>query len=220
MKITQKIKFVSAQERVDPLVVERKAWSKFGVEKNRSLGPNTKITNFGEEITLKLGPKVIKKEEQEPVKKATTSKSLKCRICKGDHFTSKCPMKDYASASVTASVSSTPAAAGKSTYTAPHLRNGASAAPKPALGERDDSTTLRVSNLSNDVIEEDLREIFGKFGHITRCNIVRDRETGRSRGFGFISFDTIPQAEKAQERLDKHGLDNLIINVEFSGKNR
>lgn len=236
VKLTQKIRTVTAQEKVNPHVAERKAWAKYGLEKGNPQGPSTKTTSLSETIPFKLGLKEIKQEEKEPVKEAVSGGSLKCRICKGDHFTSKCPMKDLvapesapapAGAPGVAGAVGAPGAAGAAPggYVPPHLRNRAPGAPglpavgaRGGFGERDDSTTLRVSNLNEDIIEEDLRALFGKFGSITRCNIVKDRETGRSRGFGFVSFMDIHSAEKAKENLDHTGLDNLIIVVEFSGK--
>lgn len=234
VRVTQKIKLVTAQEKVNPHVAERKSWVKYGLEKGSPQGPSQKTTSLSEDISFKLGLKVIKQEEKEPVKEAVGGGSLKCRICKGDHFTSKCPMKDLVApengpAPGAAAATTTAAAAvgpgGGSSYVPPHLRGktGAPGAPGAAgarggFGERDDSTTLRVSNLNEDVIEEDLRDLFGSYGTITRCNIVKDRDTGRSRGFGFVTFMDISSAEMAKEKLNRTGLDNLIIVVEFSGK--
>lgn len=235
VRITQKIKTVTTQEKVNPRVAERKGWAKFGLEKGSPAGPSSKTTSLSESMVFKLGPKTIEREVKEPVKEAVGSGSLKCRICKGDHFTSKCPMKDLVAPEsgpapgATAAAAADAGGAGGSSYVPPHLRGkgGAAAAGgagatgpggRPTFGDRDDSTTLRVSNLNEDVIEEDLRDLFGKYGIITRCNIVKDRETGRSRGFAFVSFSDIRSAELAKEKLNRSGLDNLIINVEFSAK--
>lgn len=233
VKLTQKIRTVTAQEKVNPHVAERKAWAKYGLEEGSPQGPSPKTTSLSEVISFKLGLKQVKQEEKEPVKEAVGGGSLKCRICKGDHFTSKCPMKDLVAPESGPAPGATAAAAGVGAggaaatggYVPPHLRNRVPGAPGAApagarggFGERDDSTTLRVSNLNEDVIEEDLRDLFGKYGNITRCNIVKDRETGRSRGFGFVSFTDIHSAEIAKEKLNRSGLDNLIIVVEFSSK--
>ncbi|KAF5092464.1 hypothetical protein D0Z03_002849 [Geotrichum reessii] len=225
VRITQKIKLVTAKEKVNPGVAERKAWAKFGLETGSAPGPSTNTTNPGEVVPFTLGPKEIKTEQKEAVKETVGGKSFKCRICQGDHFTAKCPMRDYLSSSD--SPAATPAAASAPTeastdsgYIPPHLRGkgGAVSASVGSKSDRDDSATLRVSNLNEDAIEEDLQEMFGVFGPIVRCNIVRDRETGKSRGFGFVSFMSPDNAEMARKALDKTGFDNLIINVEFSGK--
>jgi len=56
---------------------------------------------------------------------------------------------------------------------------------------------LYVGNLSYSADEEDLRSAFGEFGSVETVNIVTDRETGRSRGFGFVKMSTDDEAQKA-----------------------
>ena len=84
--------------------------------------------------------------------------------------------------------------------------------------ERDDSNTLRVTNLSEDTTDDDLRDLFGRFGRISRVFLAKDRETNRTKGFAFVSFHERTDAVKAMEKLDKKGYDNLIMRVEFAGK--
>lgn len=50
------------------------------------------------------------------------------------------------------------------------------------------SKNLYVGNLSFDTTADDLREAFSRFGTVSRAQIVNDRETGRSRGFGFVEM--------------------------------
>ena len=54
-----------------------------------------------------------------------------------------------------------------------------------------------VANLAYETDEQELREFFSECGHVTEVNIVMDRETHRSRGFGFVAFDTEDAAQKA-----------------------
>jgi RNA recognition motif-containing protein len=49
---------------------------------------------------------------------------------------------------------------------------------------------LYVGNLPFSTTADDLRETFGQYGSVTRAQVVADRETGRSRGFGFVEMDT------------------------------
>jgi len=111
---------------------------------------------------------------------------------------------------------------GKAAYVAPHLRAGGarlqSAGSSMDRRERDDSNTLRVTNLSEDTTDDDLRDLFGRFGRISRVFLAKDRETMRSKGFAFVSFHERSDAIRAMEKLDKKGYDNLIIRVEFAGK--
>lgn len=50
--------------------------------------------------------------------------------------------------------------------------------------------------------ENDLREIFERFGRVTRVFLAKDRETGRAKGFAFISFQDRTDAAKACEKID------------------
>jgi cold-inducible RNA-binding protein len=56
---------------------------------------------------------------------------------------------------------------------------------------------LYVGNLSFDTSEADLRSIFEQFGHVTETHLVNDRETGRSRGFAFVTMSTAAEGQAA-----------------------
>jgi len=83
-------------------------------------------------------------------------------------------------------------------------------------GSRDDLPTLRVTNISEDTGESDLRELFSNFGHVVRVYVGRDRETGVGKGFAFVSFDDKADAQRAMEKVHGRGYDNLILNVQWS----
>ena len=81
---------------------------------------------------------------------------------------------------------------------------------------RDDLPTLRITSLSVDAQDDDLRALFAPFGHVVRANVVRDRETRESKGFGFVSFDSKADAEKALSKMNGFGYDSLILSVSWS----
>lgn len=92
---------------------------------------------------------------------------------------------------------------GGSSYVPPHLRGRAGAGEK--MGgkyERDDLATLRVTNVSEFAEEQDLRDMFSRFGHVTRVFLAKDRETGRAKGFAFVSYADRSDAAKACEKMD------------------
>ena len=244
IRTTRRIKTVLKKEHVAPAIAARKAWPKFGAEKGNKPGPDLKTTQVGEDIPLKLayGWKTVEKQQEEQGKllKSVENKKVACRICKGDHFTAKCPYRDTLAPiderptlggngtgtpgreSPDISESPAPGAGGRSAYVAPHLRAGGARLQTTGSSmdrrERDDSNTLRVTNLSEDTTDDDLRDLFGRFGRISRVFLAKDRETNRTKGFAFVSFIERADAVRAMEKLDKKGYDNLIMRVEFAGK--
>ena len=56
---------------------------------------------------------------------------------------------------------------------------------------------IYVGNLAYSVNEEELEGLFNSYGEIVNVNLIRDRNTGRSKGFGFVEFSTPDQAQEA-----------------------
>lgn len=73
---------------------------------------------------------------------------------------------------------------------------------------------IYVGNLSRDVSEAELREAFQAFGEIQSCNIIKDKFTGESRGFGFVEMPNKDEAEKAIAALNGKDMKgrNLTVN--------
>src|SRR5205085_2540948 len=76
------------------------------------------------------------------------------------------------------------------------------------------ATRLYVGNLSFRTTSEDLRELFAQVGTVESANIIEDRETGRSRGFGFVEMATKEEANAAIEQFNgkEFGGRNLTVN--------
>ncbi len=64
------------------------------------------------------------------------------------------------------------------------------------------SSNLYVGNLSFDVNEDELRELFEAQGEVVSAKVITDRETGRPRGFGFVEMGQADDAQKAIQSLD------------------
>jgi len=195
-------------------------------------------------------------------------KKVSCRLCKGDHFTSKCPYRqelelvgirggklyllfvpfpfsiidNYPDAPPSDDLPPTdaPAAAsGTGKYVPPSMRAGAGRVGESMNRPREDLPTLRVTNVSEDANEDDLRDLFSRFGRLHRVYIGRDRETGIGKGYAFVSFEDRDVAERAMHKI--HGMgayfaafsllpivrplterflgyDNLILNCQWSRK--
>src|SRR5215212_11132438 len=76
------------------------------------------------------------------------------------------------------------------------------------------SNKLYVGNLSFRVTSEDLQEYFGAAGAVESANVVYDRETGRSRGFGFVEMADEDSANNAIAQFNGHDYDgrNIVVN--------
>ena len=72
---------------------------------------------------------------------------------------------------------------------------------------------LYISNLSYNISDEDLRQLFADYGEITSAKVIMDRETGRSRGFGFVELSDDELAKKAIEELNQASHDGKVINI-------
>ena len=72
---------------------------------------------------------------------------------------------------------------------------------------------IYVSNLSFDVQDEDLKDFFAPYGEVTSAKVITDRETGRSRGFGFVEMAGEAESTKAIAELDGTTMENRTISV-------
>ncbi|MCH9704235.1 MAG: RNA-binding protein [Chlamydiae bacterium] len=74
---------------------------------------------------------------------------------------------------------------------------------------------LFVGNLSYDVDNESLKEAFEPFGEVTSAQVITDRDTGRSRGFGFVEMTSDDEAQAAIDSLDGKDLcgRNVVVNA-------
>ncbi|KAF9491759.1 translation initiation factor eIF3g [Pleurotus eryngii] len=242
VKITRRIKRTLQKSVVEHNVAERKKWPKFGQEKGHPPGPDRATTTVGEELTLKLSAG-NKNAEVDPTPSQNMKTQLKaagagkvvCRLCSGDHFTAKCPYKDTLSGLKSSDTgmdddlppsdnNAPPAPSGGAStsggkYVPPSMRGagrGAGEAMRGTGSNRDDLPTLRVTNVSEDTQENDLRDLFGNFGRVARVYVGRDRDTGAGKGFAFVSFEDRAVAQKAMEKVHGMGYDNLILSVQWS----
>ena len=75
------------------------------------------------------------------------------------------------------------------------------------------SNKLFVGNLSFNTTENDLQDTFAPHGTVTEASLMTDRETGRSRGFGFVTMSTAEEAAKAIEALHGKSVDGRALTV-------
>ncbi len=75
---------------------------------------------------------------------------------------------------------------------------------------------IYVSNLSYDTTEESLQELFAEYGEISSANIIKDRDSGRSRGFGFVEMPNDANAQKAIDELNNSDFEGKTITVNMA----
>jgi RNA recognition motif-containing protein len=72
---------------------------------------------------------------------------------------------------------------------------------------------IYVGNLPFSTTSESLNTLFSRFGTVGSANVATDRETGRSRGFGFVEMDNAEEAKRAIEELDGTDIDGRRVTV-------
>ena len=72
---------------------------------------------------------------------------------------------------------------------------------------------LFIGGLSWDTTDDGLRQAFASYGEITEAKVITDRDTGRSRGFGFVTFSQDDDAKTAISKMDGTSLDGKTIKV-------
>ncbi len=75
------------------------------------------------------------------------------------------------------------------------------------------STKLYVGNLSFDTSVNDLENLFGEVGTVQSANIIEDRDTGRSRGFGFVEMSSAEEATNAISTFNGKDVDGRELTV-------
>lgn len=219
-----------ANARLSKRALERRNWAKFGDAVREDVG--SRLTMVSTEEILLERPRAPGSKPDE-TKAAGDSLAqlgkggavlMVCRTCgkKGDHWTSRCPFKDLAAPAETfidkPAASETAAAATgatKGTYIPPGMRAGAERTGTD-MRRRNDENSVRVTNLSEDTREPDLLELFRPFGAVSRVYVAVDQKTGISRGFGFVNFVNKEDAQRAINKLNGYGYDNLILRVEWA----
>jgi len=230
--------------KVSKSIAKRKSWRKFGLAvKDNPHGPDSSTTYVSDDVFLVFTTNKEDLEEadkEDPLKKLKGSSIVKCRVCKGDHWTTKCPYKDSlqplkdiedkenkAKEIVDAPVNSTVdlekgrvGGGGGKSYVPPSLRGGPGTERRgETMNSRrhaDEAATLRVTNISEDACESDLQDLFRPFGPVARVYLAKDKVTNQSKGFAFVSYVKREDATRAMKSLQGYGYDHLILNVEWA----
>jgi len=72
---------------------------------------------------------------------------------------------------------------------------------------------MHVGNLAYNVTEDDLRTLFSGFGEVSAVNIIKEKSSGKSKGFGFVDMPNNSEADKAMKGLNGTRLKDQLIKV-------
>ena len=78
------------------------------------------------------------------------------------------------------------------------------------------TSNLYVGNLTFNTTSADLRKMFAEFGEVTKAQVIEDRDTGRSRGFGFVEMGSSDEANKAIGALNGKSVDGRQLTVNLA----
>lgn len=82
------------------------------------------------------------------------------------------------------------------------------------------STNIYVGNLTFSTTDSDLESLFADYGAVNRAQVITDRDTGRSRGFGFVEMESDSDAGKAIEELDGKEIGGRALTVNIARPRR
>eukprot|EP01102_Stenamoeba_stenopodia_P009296 TRINITY_DN2745_c0_g1_i1.p1 TRINITY_DN2745_c0_g1~~TRINITY_DN2745_c0_g1_i1.p1 ORF type:complete len:283 (-),score=87.03 TRINITY_DN2745_c0_g1_i1:217-1065(-) len=221
VKITKKLRTVPKKFKVNKKVLDRKNIRKFGECAGLPAGLEPGVSAIGDELQLEI---LVPYEKVKNYVDKVFPDTL-CRACGavGDHWTDKCPFTEKVEKTAPPSRAEREAMRqqekeDKDRYVIPSQRRGGGAGDTETVGRnrRDDAATIRVTNLSEDTKESDLQELFRTAGPISRIFLAKDRGTGLSKGYAFVTFVHREDAQKAMEKLSGFGYDHLILHIEWA----
>jgi len=228
VKRIKKIRMIKKRIKINKNVEDRKKWPKFGECENAPPGPERGITTVGDPVVIEDIRKPKEKQSSESgVPKSDINVNIVCRNChKSGHWTSKCPYpkmvtplfpgtgaEDDERRSTSASSMLPSPANGK--YVVPGAR-GLASGERMGTRERDETATVRVTNLPEDTKESDVAELFKVFGPVSRIFLAKDKTTGMSKGFAFVNFVYREDAQRAIDKLEGYGYGYLILHLEWA----
>ena len=98
-------------------------------------------------------------------------------------------------------------------YVAPSKRGGSTPSSQDSM---QDNLTVRISNLSSDVTDKDVRDLVSRIGMVSRTFLAKDMQTGLAKGYAFVTFMDKSSALECVKKLDGHPYDSLILRAEIA----
>ena len=245
-QMIRKVKETRVVTRTSKAILARRQWKKFGKCAKLPPGPEQGVTftshdNINLQLKCKKREDDTAEEDDDPLRKLKNTDSVvTCSHCgERGHWSLRCPKRDnivVVQKSRPNEESSNPPEDRRpgggeerdAKYVPMHMRGRGGGGgggggdfrggdrKDAARSEEDSSNQIRVTNISEDTTENDLRDLFRRFGPTSRIYLAKDKGTQQSRGFAFITYMNREDAQKAIDRLNGYGYGNLILHVEFA----
>lgn len=218
-KRTQTVRIEKQITRVHKRVIARRNAPKFGDSAGDPPGPQDHTTAFGEDVDLTMVRDSKALDDEKEIERSTKQANLyKLVMSKMDGDTWARRTAEGGSgvgdSAARESAMAGPLESGK--YVPPSRRGLGGGGSSMMDRGRDDTATIRVSNLSEETRENDLQVLFKPYGSISRIYLAKDKETGKSKGFAFINYVRRDDGEKAIAGRSGYGFDHLILHVEWA----
>lgn len=240
-KVTRKVKQTTVKSWTNQSILARKGMAKFGKPLLNEAGESRLIVRSEEDVNIELSKKITQQvtvkddaedkfyeESLDFAQNLTKEKKVwtdmnRARQLERDELAPR-EEGDKKEDSKEAAIAPSAAAAGTGgpgKYLPPSIRNAQKGGDGKGGGkgmdmQQQQEASLRITNLSEDCKEGDLQDLFAPIGRLQRVYLAKDMSTGQSRGFAFVTYYTREDAQKAINKLNGHGYDNLILQVQFA----
>mmetsp|Transcript_46412 Transcript_46412/g.108061 ORF Transcript_46412/g.108061 Transcript_46412/m.108061 type:complete len:280 (-) Transcript_46412:80-919(-) len=223
-KVTKKVRIRSVQKWTNKAMEERKVMAKFGKAAQADPAEEAQhMKRTDEEYVIEVPKKAVSLVTKDDAEDKFYEESLDI----AQQLTKE--KKAWAEANrdkqlerdteVDKKPEPTPAEAttgGPAKYVPPTLRQGGGKAGGKGDLQGQQEASLRITNLSEDVREGDLQELFSQFGRLQRVYLAKHMDTMQSKGFAFVTYFRKEDAQMAIDKLNGHGYDSLILQVQWA----
>jgi translation initiation factor 3 subunit G len=230
-KVTRKVKVTKVTKWFNEEMVQRKTMEKFGKAKITSEGIGAQKLSQAEDAHFDLCKKAVVLAQSDNAEDKFLEDALKgCenlfkekKVWTDQNRLAQLE-RDNATDAPAAATTDAPAAdapvadGGPKKYVPPSVKAAMENGKGGGKGgfEQEQEASLRVTNLSEICEDDTLRALFGTCGRLRRVFLSKDLSTGLCKGFAFVTYERKEMAEKAIQKLNGHGLDNLIMQVQWA----
>eukprot|EP01091_Cochliopodium_minus_P009357 TRINITY_DN2292_c0_g1_i2.p1 TRINITY_DN2292_c0_g1~~TRINITY_DN2292_c0_g1_i2.p1 ORF type:complete len:239 (-),score=91.65 TRINITY_DN2292_c0_g1_i2:63-779(-) len=202
VKVVKKIRKYKKIEKIKKSVLERRKWKKFGRCEGQERGPEAGVTEISNDI-VNIELTVDSKDSKD---------STICRYCGLEHWSRDCPHKDEISnlLDIISRVENTKEDTETINVTQNYRNN------RNQIRITEPTNAIRINGLSEEADKDYIYEKFRRYGELERVHLVRDRDTNKLRGFGFVTYKRVSSAIEALKELNGHGYENQAWTLEYA----